>query len=203
MPQRKSVLEDYRPHLTNLIRLGLSGFGLKIDDLVDLVAGIYEVTPANPFRKTKGMQQTPQLAEADFSIGLRDQYPRKELGGGGHPQTVAASGMQRVRRNFCRVFEDSENPIFHDKPHQETDQHHDDRNHKPTDALHAFYGGALQGDGFLGDAAHAFGLGAGEFEMFTLLNECLALTVTEVGEELRDFVFAGHAGLLGGGGAEV
>lgn len=145
MSQGEPVLEDYRPNLTNLIRLGLSGLGLKIDDFVDLIAGIYVVTAMNPFRKTKAMQQTPQLAEADISIGLRGQYPRKDFGKGGHPQTVD-SGMRRVRANFCRVFEDSEYPVLHDEPHHKPDEHHDDRHDNPTDALHAFDGGALKGD---------------------------------------------------------
>lgn len=68
MSQREPVLEDYRPNLANLIRLGLSGRRLKIDDFVDLIAGIDVVTATNPFRKTKAMQQTPQLDEADISI---------------------------------------------------------------------------------------------------------------------------------------
>jgi len=39
--------------------------------------------------------------------------------------------------------------------------------------------------------------------MFMLTGEGFALAVAEIGEELRDFVFAGNGVLLGGRGAAV
>jgi len=78
---------------------------------------------------------------------------------------------------------------------------HDERHHNPTDAIHALDGCALKGDGFLDGAAHVSGFRAGELEVFALTGEGFRLAVAHVGEQLHDFIFAGHGVVLGGRGA--
>jgi hypothetical protein len=90
------MLDDHRPDLPHLIRLGVPASRLNIEDLVHAIPGEDVMATSNALVEAEATQERPQLGERNRRIGSPAEYSCEESPSLGHASTLPEGTTART-----------------------------------------------------------------------------------------------------------